>query len=365
MVLLHHLFSPDQLIHMLSLKIDTTNNYASLDSIKLQKRDRIIVKKDLSKLDKYNVEVNGMVRKPGVFSYHENMTLADAIILADGFKMEAASNRIEIARVANFDKAIAQSVPTQMSILSFSIGKNIGTDELANSTLLQPYDQIFVRPTPEFEFQTKVSVLGEVMYPGDYVLVSKDEKLTSLIDRAGGLTRFAYPKGARLFRKTDGIGYVLMDLDKAIKRKNSKFNYILNKGDSIVIPTEKDLVVLQGEFNYPTKKKPESLYMPFASGKNFRYYIKTYGAGFGKDAKRLKTYVTAPNGRVQKGRKASIEKGSIITIPPKDKKEKKKKEKDEPGSEARYNAMKTINIMIGTIASAVTTTVLLMSLIKK
>lgn len=350
---------------MLSLKIDTTNNYASLDSIKLQKRDRIIVKKDLSKLDKYNVEVNGMVRKPGVFSYHENMTLADAIILADGFKMEAASNRIEIARVANFDKAIAQSVPTQMSILSFSIGKNIGTDELANSTLLQPYDQIFVRPTPEFEFQTKVSVLGEVMYPGDYVLVSKDEKLTSLIDRAGGLTRFAYPKGARLFRKTDGIGYVLMDLDKAIKRKNSKFNYILNKGDSIVIPTEIDLVMLQGEYNYPSKTKPESLYMPFSSGKNFRYYIKTYGAGFGKNAKRLNTYVTAANGRVQKGRRSSIEKGSIITIPAKEPKKKKKEKEKNVGSEERYNAVKTINIMVGTIASAITTTILLMSLIKK
>ncbi|QQR98114.1 MAG: SLBB domain-containing protein [Sphingobacteriales bacterium] len=111
---------------LISFKIDTTDNYAKLDSFKLQKRDRIIVQRDLSKIDKYTIEVNGMVRKPGSLAYHESMTLADAIILSDGFKMEAASNRIEIARVANFDKAISQSVPTQITILSYSIGKNIG-----------------------------------------------------------------------------------------------------------------------------------------------------------------------------------------------------------------------------------------------
>lgn len=352
---------------LISFKIDTTNNYANLDTFLLQKRDRIIVQKDLSKIDKYFVEVNGMVRKAGQFSYHENMTLADALILANGFKMEAASNRIEIARIANFDKAIAQSVPTQITILSFSISKDIGADEVANTVKLMPYDQIYVRPTPEFEYQSKVNISGEVIYPGDYVLVAKDEKLSSLIERAGGLTRFAYPNGARLYRKTDGIGYVLMDLDKAIKRKNSKYNYILNKGDSIVIPTIKDLVALKGEFNYPSSSKPESLFMPFSSGRGFKYYIKTYGAGYGKEAKRLKTYVIYPNGKIQKGRKSSIEKGSTIVIPKKAVKEKKKEKEidDEKGSEARYNAVKTINIMIGTIASAITTTILLMSLIKK
>lgn len=358
----------DQLI---SFKIDTSNNYAKLDSFKLQKRDRIIVQKDLSKIDKYTIEVNGMVRKPGSLAYHESMTLADAIILADGFKMEAASNRIEIARIANFDKAIAQSVPTQISILSYSISKNIGNDSLANNIKLQPYDQIYVRPTPEFDFQNKINISGEVMYPGDYVLTAKDETLASLIERAGGLTRFAYPNGARLYRKTDGIGNVLLDLEKALKRKNSKYNYILMKGDSIIIPVMKDLVVLQGEYNYPAKSKPENLYMPFSEGKNYRYYISTYGAGYAKAAKRSKTYVIYPNGKIQIARKAIIEKGSTIVVPPKPEKKKKNDDSNltpeqmEAKSRMRDASVRNIRIMVGTIASAISTTILLMSLIKR
>jgi protein involved in polysaccharide export with SLBB domain len=355
---------------LISFKIDTTDNYAKLDSFKLQKRDRIIVQRDLSKIDKYTIEVNGMVRKPGSLAYHESMTLADAIILSDGFKMEAASNRIEIARIANFDKAISQSVPTQITILSYSIGKNIGKDVIANTVKLQPYDQIYVRPTPEFDYQSKVNISGEVLYPGDYVLVSKDEKISSLIERAGGLTRFAYPNGARLFRKTDGIGNVLMDLDKALRRKSSKYNYILLKGDSVIIPAIKDLVALQGEYNYPTKDRPENLYMPFSNGKNAKFYIRSHGAGFAKTAKRIKTYVVYPNGKIQKARRASIEKGSTIVIPKKGEKKKKKDEvlnsEDEAKKQSnKYNAVKTINIMVGTIASAVTTAILLMSLIKR
>jgi hypothetical protein len=296
--------------------------------------------------------------------------LADAIILSDGFKMEAASNRIEIARIANFDKAISQSVPTQITILSYSIGKNIGKDVIANTVKLQPYDQIYVRPTPEFDYQSKVNISGEVLYPGDYVLVSKDEKISSLIERAGGLTRFAYPNGARLFRKTDGIGNVLMDLDKALRRKSSKYNYILLKGDSVIIPAIKDLVALQGEYNYPTKDRPENLYMPFSNGKNAKFYIRSHGAGFAKTAKRIKTYVVYPNGKIQKARRASIEKGSTIVIPKKGEKKKKKDEvlnsEDEAKKQSnKYNAVKTINIMVGTIASAVTTAILLMSLIKR
>jgi protein involved in polysaccharide export with SLBB domain len=373
--------------NVISFKIDTANNYARLDSFKLEKRDKIIVKRDLSKIDKYFVEVNGMVRTPGAVPFHENMTLADAIILSDGFKMEAASNRIEIARIANFDKAIAQSVPTQISILSYSISKNIGNDVVANTVKLQPHDQIYVRPTPEFEYQSKVRISGEVMYPGEYVLISKDEKLSSLVERAGGLTRFAYPDGARLYRRTDQMGnvlmdltaadsgktktvssgvtgYVLMDLDKAVRRKNSKFNYILNRGDSIYIPQVKDLVALQGAFNYPSAHKPDNLFMPFTQGKHFKYYIKTYGAGFATGAKRIKSYVIYPNGKIQKGRKAAIEKGSTIVIPTKPPKKKKEKVKD-TNPEAGYQAMRNINIMVGTIATAVTTTILLMSLIKK
>lgn len=314
---------------LISFRIDTTNNMAALDTFKLKKRDKIYVLKDLRRIDRYYVEVNGMVRKPDTFPYMESMTLADALILAQGFKMEAASNRIEIARIANYDKAISQSVPTQVTILNYSISKNIGKDPVANSIKLQPYDQIYVRPTPEFEYQMKVTLKGEVLYPGDYVLTTKDERLSSVIERAGGLTRFAYAEGARLYRTEDGIGNVLTDVSKALKSKNSKFNYVLKKGDVIEIPAIKDLVALKGQFNYPSDRKPDNLYVPFTEGKDARFYIDKYGAGFSDSAYRIRTYVVRPNGQILSTHRSlfgknypKVEKGSVIVIPARPPKEK-------------------------------------------
>jgi protein involved in polysaccharide export with SLBB domain len=309
---------------LISFSIDTTNNYAALDTFKLKKRDIIYVLKDLRRIDQYFIEVNGLVRKADKFPYMENMTLADALILAQGFKMGAASNRIEIARIANYDKAISQSVPTQVTILSYSISKDIGKDPVANSIRLQPYDQVYVRSTPEFEYQMKVTLKGEVLYPGDYVLTTKDEKLASVIARAGGLTRFAYADGARLKRNEDGVGDILTDLNLALKNKNSKFNYVLKAGDVIEIPAIKDLVSLRGQFNYPVENKPENLYVPYTEGKDARFYIVKYGAGFSDSARRIKTYVIRPNGQILRthrtmfGKKfPSVEKGSVIVIPTK------------------------------------------------
>jgi protein involved in polysaccharide export with SLBB domain len=317
---------------LISFRIDTTDNMAALDTFKLKKRDKIYVLKDLRRIDRYYVEVNGMVRKPDTFPYMESMTLADALILAQGFKMEAASNRIEIARIANYDKAISQSVPTQVTILNYSISKNIGKDPVANSIKLQPFDQIYVRPTPEFEYQMKVTLKGEVVYPGEYVLTTKDERLSTLIERAGGLTRFAYADGARLYRIEDGIGNVLTDVNKALKNKSSKFNYVLKEGDIIEIPGIKDLVALKGQFNYPADKKPDNLYVPYTDGRDAKFYIDKYGAGFSDSAFKRKTYVIRPNGQILGTHRSMfgknyprVEKGSVIVIPAKPPKVKEPK----------------------------------------
>jgi hypothetical protein len=246
-----------------------------------------------------------------------------------------------------------------MTILSFSISKNIGNDVIANTTKLQPYDQIFVRVTPEFEYQQKIHIGGEVLYPGDYVITTKDEKLASLIDRAGGLSRYAYPKGARLYRREDGIGDVLLDLEKALKKKNSKYNYILRKDDSIFIPTIKDLVTLQGEFGYPNINKPENLYVPYSEGKSPKYYINTYGAGYSPKADKHKTYVIQPNGMVQK-KNPPIEKGSTIVIPEKVVKPKKEPKLREPNTNG--GLAKAINATIGTLTSVLTLYLLYISI---
>ena len=344
---------------LISFRIDTAGNYANLDTFKLKKRDKIIVLKDLRRIDRYYIEVNGMVRKTDTFPYMESMTLADALILAQGFKMEAASNRIEIARIANYDKAISQSVPTQVTILNYSVSKNIGRDPVANSIKLQPYDQIYVRPTPEFEYQMKVTIKGEVLYPGEYVLTTKDERMSSLIERAGGLTRFAYADGSRLYRQSEGIGDVLTDVNKALKNKTSKFNYVLKQGDIIDIPAIKDLVAMKGEFNYPVERRPENLYVPFTEGKDAKFYIYKYGAGFSDSAYKRKTYVIRPNGQILGTHRTmfgknfpKVEKGSVIVIPSKIIKPKKVQRDKNPNTGLMLQ--KAVTGAIGAITSVLT-----------
>lgn len=212
----------------------------------------------------------------------------------------------------------------------------------------------------------KVKVEGEVLYPGEYVLTTKDERLTSLIERAGGLTRFAYADGARLNRTEDGIGDVLLDLDKALKNKSSKYNYVLRKGDVIKIPAIKDLVSLKGEFNYPADKKPENLYVPYNEGKDAKFYIDKYGAGFSDSAQRRKTYVIRPNGKILGTHRSffgknypKVEKGSTIVIPKKPTKTKKEAKK---GTATFYKAL---NATIATTTSLVTLLVLILTLTKK
>ncbi|MBP6049071.1 MAG: SLBB domain-containing protein [Chitinophagales bacterium] len=344
---------------LISFKIDTTNNFEALDTFKLKKRDKIYVLKDLRRIDKYYIEVNGMVRKNDTFPYMEGMTLADAIILAQGFKMEAASNRIEIARIANYDKAISQSVPTQVTILNYSVSKNVGKDPVANSIKLQPYDQVYVRPTPEFEYQFKVTLKGEVLYPGQYVLTSKDERLASLIERAGGLSRFAFADGAKLTREENGIGYILTDLGKALKSKSSKFNYILKAGDVIEIPAVKDLVAIRGAFNYPNESKPENLYVPYTEGKDAKFYIYKYAAGFSDTAYKRKTYVIRPNGQVLSTHRSmfgpnypKVEKGAVIVVPSKP--EKVKRKRNGISADTGQKLQKVFTGTIGAISSVLT-----------
>jgi len=344
---------------LISFKIDTTNNFEALDTFKLKKRDKIYVLKDLRRIDKYYIEVNGMVRKNDTFPYMEGMTLADAIILAQGFKMEAASNRIEIARIANYDKAISQSVPTQVTILNYGVSKNVGKDPVANSIKLQPYDQVYVRPTPEFEYQFKVTLKGEVLYPGQYVLTSKDERLASLIERAGGLSRFAFADGAKLTREENGIGYILTDLGKALKSKSSKFNYILKAGDVIEIPAVKDLVAIRGAFNYPNESKPENLYVPYTEGKDAKFYIYKYAAGFSDTAYKRKTYVIRPNGQVLSTHRSmfgpnypKVEKGAVIVVPSKP--EKVKRKRNGISADTGQKLQKVFTGTIGAISSVLT-----------
>lgn len=316
--------------------IDTSNNYQILEKINLLRQDIVRIYSQKYFKDEHYVTVNGMVRNPDKYTFNPGMTLADALLLSGGLKSEAAKNRIEVSRIINLDESINSNMPTKTEILSIEVSYDITKDKNAQSFKLQPYDIVFVRKIPEFELQKNVSVNGEVKFPGLYTLTSKDEKLASVIERAGGLTEWAFAKGAALTRTENEAGLLILNLKRALRRKNAKTNYVLKEGDIIYIPAIVDLINIRGAIDYPVVK---SVNAPFHRFRRAGFYIRKYAGGFDKNARKRKTYVMYPNALKKNtcglglfNIYPRVKKGSMIAVlykpEKKDGKEKQKRPKE-------------------------------------
>jgi protein involved in polysaccharide export with SLBB domain len=166
--------------------------------IMLKREDILNVSSIYDLKEEYYVQVSGEVNRTGVFQFAENMTVGDLITKARGFKESASSANIEIARRVKGEVggAIAE-------LITISIDENLSISEEEKSVVLSPFDHVFVRKSPGFQEEKIVQVEGEVFYPGDFTLEKRDERISDVLIRAGGLNNYAYPKGATLIRRTE------------------------------------------------------------------------------------------------------------------------------------------------------------------
>lgn len=247
----------------------------------------------------FTVKIEGAVKTPGDFPYYESMKLKDLLYYAGGLNVDAANSKIEIARILNFNEAKNINEPTRVVIETIDVNKSLEIADASENFVLQPYDMVFVRTIPEFEFQKNITLEGEVVYPGVYTLLSKTETLAEVIVRAGGFTEYAYPEGATIKRGNGNL--TMLFLDKAVKNPNSKYNYILKEGDVINVPRLGELVALSGAIDFPFEDTLKmEVYVPFDGSKSAKRYVKKYGRNFSDDARRSRTYVVQPNGLVKR-----------------------------------------------------------------
>jgi len=239
-------------------------------------------------------------------------------------------------------------MPRVAVVKTIKIGDELVLSAEAEEFLLQPFDQVFVRENPDFEPAKNISLSGEVKYPGIYTLLSKDEKISSIIERAGGLTRFAYLDGVTMFRKEvvnriqnanitlkdlseellDSIlsnpslsllyqeelqnmrvrnfekskeimmyNKVYLNLDKALQSNESKHNLVLLEGDSIIIPKTMDFVHISGDL---INLEGSAISAPYFRGRRANYYVNNFAGGFTKTNKKVNTVVIYPNGIAKK-----------------------------------------------------------------
>lgn len=286
-----------------------------------------------------NITVTGEVARPGVYVYAANTTLEDAIMMAGGLLESASTVKIDISRRIKDPKS---SSPSDIigEVFSFSF-KDGYVLEGETGFVLEPYDYIMVRKSPGYEKQRLVSVTGEVAFPGKYVMTKKEERLSDLVEKSGGLTKWAYVKGARLQRTIipeertrmestvellksakDSINidrlelgsryYVGIDLMAALNNPGSDADLVLREGDILGVPEYINTVKISGNVMYPNVVT----YNPKMTVSD---YVAMAG-GYGYRSKKSKAYVIYLNGTLAKAKRNSsavVEPGCEIVIPQK------------------------------------------------
>lgn len=330
-----------------TLEIISVNVKGVLDGtepdITLQRNDVLFIPSKYDLEAKGTVEISGEVYSPGIFPYAENTKLEDLIIMAGGLTESASKVRVDIARRLN-DPNSTKKQKEISKMFSFAV-KDGFVVEGDPGFILEPYDQVFVRRSPGYTPKVNVSITGEVEFEGSYALNERNERLSDLIARAGGLTGFAYLKGARLERQLSEEEYlqakelltmvasnnqisgndsiiipavsrtytVAIDLEKIMSNPHSSLDPVLQDGDAVIIPQLMTTVQVTGSV-----RKPNSVvYNPDMKLKD---YISEAG-GYAERARKSGTFILYPNGHIKElGRNASAKEivgGAKIIVPQK------------------------------------------------
>jgi protein involved in polysaccharide export with SLBB domain len=346
---------PDNSKELLPFNVkDVINNPAS--DIPLQREDSVSIVSIFDLRDKYDITIKGEVRKPGSFAYADSMTVADLIIRAGGFAEGASPRRIEVSRrVNNSDPTSKGSIVAQV----FSVNENADLKDETAGFVLKPYDIVSVYGLPGYEKQKVVKIDGEVLYPGYYTIQKKDEKISDIVKRAGGLSASADVDGGTLKRSNIAIlgvdknkadtaelekerterltrlkrtykdstktadttviqrnNFVGIDLKKILEEPGTSIDLLVEDGDEIRIPKQQQIVRVNGEVLYPSA-------VVYSSGKTFKDYVLNAG-GYSPTALKRGAYVVYPNGTVRGTRKflffnshPDVRPGSEIFVPKK------------------------------------------------
>lgn len=336
------------------------------EDVRLQKNDVLYIPSVHDLKDLGHITVGGEVARPGQFVFAENTTLEDAIMLAGGLLESASTVRIDVSRrIKNPTSTEQSSTIGEVYTFSFKDGYVLDGE---TGFKLQPYDNVYVHRSPGYVEQTSVTVTGEVIFPATYVMTQKEERLSDLVAKAGGLNNWAYVNGARLLRKMNEeekartqatvdmmksakdsvdintldfseVYSVGIDLAAALANPGGDLDLVLREGDQLIVPEYTNTVKITGNVFY-------SNIVTYDANKTVRDYVKQAG-GYGYKSKRSKAYVIYMNGTVAKASMLSkkvVQPGCEIVVP-------QKKVKD--GGLEKFLSVATTSSSIATMLATV------------
>lgn len=340
------------------------------NDILLRKEDKVLINSIFKMREKRFVNILGEVMKPDSMEYQENMTLGDLIFKAGGFREEADISVVEVSRRLSYEEA-AKVTDKMNDIFQFALTRDLKLSQTDAAFKLMPFDEVYVRRAPGYRNQGTIQITGEVIYAGTYAISDKNEKISHIIKRAGGLIPGAFISGATLTRtyklseaeiekkkqlmerdttlrdslitlkNTYPVG---IELEKILANPGSSIDLLLQPGDVINVPRQLQTVKVSGNVMNP-------LALTYEKRIKLSRYIDRAG-GYDDRAKKSRTYVIYPNGTTASTRGFIFRKiprispGAEIIVP-------KKPEKTD-------NTMKWIAIAsaLGTMATAIATLVI-------
>ena len=384
-----HRMKTDRSLEVVSVDVEGIMSGKVAD-IPLKENDVLFIPTRQDKMNERTITIRGEVLFPGTYKYADNETIEDFVLQAGGLTDKASVVNVNVSRRVSDAKALRpDSLIAQTYTLSLKDGFVIdGTPGF----ILMPFDEVFIRKSPGYTEQQNVTIEGEVLFAGDYTLTKRNARLSDLFKKAGGSTKEAYLKGARLIRKANDTEKARMeavlkmqreqqqknllqlaassnsgsnlqqvaesaknadlekfnvpdeypvgiDLSEAIKHPGSDEDLVLREGDRLVVPQYNGTVKINGAVMYANT-------VGYEKGKRASYYIDQAG-GFASDAVKNKAYIIYMNGKVAKvSHGAKVQPGCEIVVPAKLKRKMSVAETMSLGT-----SMSSIAAMIATIAN--------------
>ena len=332
------------------LKKDRTLEVMSLDilgilegnvpDVELKNEDVIYVGSREEEKEDQTITIHGEVNYPGIYKFASNETVEDLVLQAGGLTNAASLAKVDVSRRI-IEPNATEAGDTLAFTYSFALNPDFTIPQGETPFTLQPYDEVYIRRSPNYNEQQNVAIEGEVQFRGNYTLTSSNQRLSEIIKQAGGLTKRAYPEGAKLLRQmtqeeremmetmlrtaqrnsgNDSIDVkklltlttfpVAIELDKALANPGSDDDPYLREGDRIVVPRYTSTVSINGEVLYPNTVR-------FKAGEKADYYIDLAG-GVSSSGTRSRTIIIYMNGMVAKAdRKHKPRPGCQIVVPTK------------------------------------------------
>ncbi len=307
----------DNILIKVNIKDLKENDF--LNNVLIEPEDRIsIISKATFKRGTI-VEITGSIKSPTSIEFQEGLRLKDAIILAGGFLAEAENGRIEIASIIDSISTFDLKLLPNAIVKSYKINPNLEIDDEAGASILKPYDKIYVRKKSEFKLLTKVTLNGEVNYPGEYPIVNPSERISDILNRAGGLKEGAFPEGLK-FTRSGLLGNLGVNLVKIIQDKNSIDNIVVLDGDVLNIPKKIDAISISGQVQNNIS------FFPSKDTIGINEAVDAAG-GYKSNPWKKRIFVTYPNGKIKSTKSflffkiyPKVSRGSIVLIPEKEEK---------------------------------------------